>query len=335
MNMPKRFLFGAIGVIGLFFLFSAVYFFSSDAKKTIQFEIRPGESTRVLAAELKKTGIIRSESIFRIVARLKEVDTNIKSGTYTIEPPITIFSVLNSLSHPDAREEKTITILPGWDLRDIAEYLVQQGVASSTEAVYKVTGLPADTKNFYTELVPGKPGNVSLEGYLAPDTYRIFVDASVEDVIKKLTEERMSQLVPYAKEIQSSGLSLHEVLTLASMVEREARLPEARAVVADIFLRRLKDGWPLQADSTVQYVIGKKGDVFTTGRERSLDSPWNTYKYPGLPVGPIANPSMNSIEAVLRPTKNDYWYFISTLDGEMKYAKTIEEHQKNVATYLR
>lgn len=333
--MPKRFLLIAAGVIGLVFFFCAVYFFSSGANITVRFEIKQGQSVRSLAGELKKAGIIRSEFIFRVVARLKEVDTNIKSGTYTIEPPITIFSVLNSLSHPDAREEKTVTILPGWDLRDIADYLVQQGVASSTEAVYEVTGLPAGTKNFYTNLVPAKPSSVSLEGYLAPDTYRVFADASAENVVQKLTEERMSQLVPYAKEIQSSGLSLHEVLTLASIVEREARLPEARAIVADIFLRRLKDGWPLQADSTVQYAIGKKGDVFTTGRERSLDNPWNTYKYPGLPIGPIANPSLNSIESVLRPTKNDYWYFISTLDGEMKYAKTIEEHQKNVVTYLR
>ena len=113
------------------------------------------------------------------------------------------------------------------------------------------------------------------------------------------------------------------------MVEEEVQHPEDKAKVADILWRRYKNNWALQLDSSVHYVVDKTGNVFTTGKERSVDSLWNTYKYPGLPLGPIANPGLESIKAALYPEKNSYWYFLTGKDGTVYYAKTLEEHNAN------
>ena len=181
-----------------------------------------------------------------------------------------------------------------------------------------------------------KPEDISLEGYLAPDTYRIFTDASLESVLEKLVVERDSQFTDrmYA-DIRAAGRDVHKVLTVASILEREVQHEEDKAKVADLFWRRFERHWALQADSTVHYAVGRKGDIFTTKKERATDSLWNTYKYPGLPPSPICNPSIESIRAAIYPEKNDYWYFLTTLEGEVKYARTLEEHNGNVARYLR
>ncbi len=235
------------------------------------------------------------------------------------------------------RQEITITIIPGWNLRQVAEYLVLKGVATSTQAVYAITGEPATVYKKWDffgpslDLIDKKPGGVSLEGYLAPETLRVFVDSDLaEGVIGKFVVERNRQIenerVIAQQKIERSW---HEILTMASIIEKETRHDEDRARVADILWRRLKKGWALQVDSSVHYVIDKNGDVFTTDKEREVNSPWNTYKYPGLPPGPICNPGLASIKAALFPEKNDYWYFLSGRDGRMYYGKTLEEHNAN------
>ena len=253
------------------------------------------------------------------------------------------------------RPEVTLTIIPGWNLRQVADYLVKQGFASSTEDVYVYTGKPA---------VPLGPSaafeTVNLEGFLAPETYRVFKDASLQDVITKLSQQRsreldniatgnlltyeifknvsLDQLITKLSEqrnkelgIKSSGVGYDRniVLTMASLVEKEARTEQDRKMVAGILWRRAYNGWALQLDSTVHYAVDRSGDVFTTDKERDVNSPWNTYKYPGLPPTPIANPGLESINAVINPEKNNYWYFLSGKDGQMYYAKTLDEHNLN------
>jgi UPF0755 protein len=177
---------------------------------------------------------------------------------------------------------------------------------------------------------------VSFEGYLAPDTYRIYEDATLEEMIEKLIAERDLQFTEEMyRDIERSGRTVYEVITMASIVEREVRTTESRKKVADIFWRRYDMNWALQADSTVHYVVGKNGSVFTTREDRASLSPWNTYKYPGLPLGPISNPSLDAILATIYPEPNDDWYFLTTDEGEVKYAKTIEQHNANVSAYLR
>ena len=237
------------------------------------------------------------------------------------------------------RPEVTLTIIPGCNLRQIADYLVKQGFASSTDDVYDLTGKPAvdyRTKGIMlprineSSVVSYKPWHVSYEGFLAPETYRVFADASLLDIIKKFINQRDKEIdTAMWQDIKNSGKSFYEILTMASTVEEEVQNPADKAIVADILWRRYKNNWALQLDSSVHYAIDKTGNVFTTGKERAVDSLWNTYKYPGLPLGPIANPGLESIKAALYPEKNSYWYFLTGKDGTVYYAKTLDEHNAN------
>ena len=173
---------------------------------------------------------------------------------------------------------------------------------------------------------------------MAPETYRIFVNESLEDIIERLLRHRSQQIDSDLREhIVDSGRTFHEVLTMASILEKESPGGEDMPMIADLFWRRFDAGIALQADSTVHYIFdGNDGSVFTTAAQRNSANLWNTYKYPGLPPGPIGTPSLAAIRAAVNPTANEYWYFITTLDtGEVKYARTLAEHNANVAKYLR
>lgn len=208
------------------------------------------------------------------------------------------------------RPEEIITIIPGWDLKRVAVYLASKGFVTSTKL------------------------SVDLEGYLSPNTYRVYKDATLQDVIDKLKTARESELKPFGEAIKKSGMSEKEILTLASIVEKEANTPEDMKMVADIFLRRLDEGMALQSCATVNYITGKN-DPGVSSKDKQVDSPYNTYKYPGLPLGPICNPGLDAIKAVLNPTKNNYVYFMTGDDGVMRYASTLEGHNLNVQKYLK
>lgn len=243
-----------------------------------------------------------------------------------------------------AREEVALKIIPGWNLRQIADYLVLEGFASSTKEVFYTTGEPArdyrQTKLQPPELIDEngfaafpdrvERNNLSYEGYIAPQTIRVFKDAKLSEVIIKFLNQRHQEIKDIVEATEGGSIhSWQEILTMASLVEDEARTEDDRRLVADILWRRVAKNWALQLDSTVHYAIDKMGDVYTTGKERDVASPWNTYKYPGLPPGPICNPSIESIKAALNPEPNTYWYFLSGRDGKMHYAKTLEEHNAN------
>ena len=237
------------------------------------------------------------------------------------------------------RPEVTLTIIPGWNLRQVAEYLVKQGLASTTDDVYNFTGKPAYDYRPAAFLLPqieglkilaAKPAHVSYEGYLAPQTYRVFKDTTILDVLKKLVEQREKEITDVMwQDIKKSGRSSYEIMIMASILEKEVQNADDKAKVADILWRRYDKNWALQVDSSVHYAVDKRGDVFTKQAEREFDSPWNTYKYPGLPLGPISNPGLDSIKAALYPAKNSYWYFLTGKDGTVYYGKTLEEHNFN------
>ncbi|MEK7680473.1 MAG: endolytic transglycosylase MltG [Patescibacteria group bacterium] len=237
------------------------------------------------------------------------------------------------------REELTITIIPGWNLRNVAEYFVEQKIVSSTQDVYAITGRPAYDYRPVASMFPklgdykiltDKPAHVSYEGYLAPETYRIFKDASVKDVLVKLVAQREKQITEeMLQDIKKSGRSFYEILIMASILEKEVKFNSDRAKVADLLWRRYDKNWALQVDSSVHYAVDKRGEVFTKKEEREFDSPWNTYKYPGLPLGPISNPGIVSITAAIYPEKNSHWFFLTAKDGTVYYANTLEEHNAN------
>lgn len=237
--------------------------------------------------------------------------------------------------------EKKITIIPGWDLRDLARYFIKQGFVQTESDVYAITGFPAERTNRLvttaTSLLAGRTPGLSFEGYLAPDTYNVYASSSIADVVGILITQREKEFTSALKKnIIDQGRTIHQVLTMASILEREVRTKEDKAKVADIFWRRHDVGMGLQADSTVHYAVAKEGEVFTSAKDRASKNLWNTYQYPKLPPGPISNPGIDSIMAAIYPEKNDYWYFLTTLDtGEVKYARTLAEHNDNVRKFLK
>ncbi|MEK7083766.1 MAG: endolytic transglycosylase MltG, partial [Patescibacteria group bacterium] len=330
---------------------------------SLTLEVKEGDTAATLADRFTKDGLLRHPWIFRQYLRLKGIDRNIHVGSFFVHEPITIAGIAEALTQKGTNE-RTITILPCLNLRDIAEYFEKEGLIEDKEIFFaKEVGEPAHEYSLKRQLstllfdidrwqmnvdratadpalqlsvLKEKRWDVSLEGYLAPDTYRVYSNASVHDVVLRLLQERDKQFSPDIHQaIKESGRTIHEILTMASILEREVQKKEDKAMVADIFWRRLKLNWALQADSTVHYAVGKKGNVFTTAEDRAADSPWNTYKYPGLPPGPICNPGMESILAAIHPEKNDYWYFLTTPEGGVKYAKTLEEHNLNRVRFLR
>lgn len=301
--------------------------------------VQPGMTFAALSEQLQQLGF-KTPFGLSWYASHTGLDRNLQPGSFVIHAPVTVASLFKTLQEK-VKIAKNITIYPGWDLRDLAAYLVKEKIASSSEQVFSLLGYPSEyaiptispTK---TNWITGKPSRVSLEGYLAPDTYSIYNNATLAEVVDKLLDQRQKQLAPLATDIKASGRTMHEIMTMASLLEREVRSPKDKAIVADIFWKRHDANMGLQADSTVHYATAKEGTVFTTKADRESTNPWNTYKYPGLPPGPIAIPSLASIEAALHPVKNEYWYFLTTLDtGEVKYGKNLAEHNANVQKYLR
>ncbi|MBU1906680.1 endolytic transglycosylase MltG [Patescibacteria group bacterium] len=334
--------------IGLLLLIWGVWqvYWSSPAKdaETIAVTIEEGSSLKLVSDDLKEQKIINSKTLFRAYAKWKDLDTEIRAGEFYLQPGMSVVDALETLTVLQAEPENTLTFLEGWSLRDYGYYLENQGLFQAEE-LHESVGFPVSAGQSETEfvsslrdeyeLLASKPTDVPLEGYLFPDTYRFFTDATLEDMVRKMLDNLELKLTDeMLAEIERQGRTVHEVLTLASIVEREARGNEDQAIVADIFWRRLEVGQALQACSTVNYVTGKS-DPAVTYEDQAIDSPYNTYLYRGLPPGPIANPGLGAIEATIYPTANNYWYFLTDNDGNMHYSSTYDEHLSNKATYLR
>ncbi|OIO19777.1 MAG: hypothetical protein AUJ37_01885 [Candidatus Magasanikbacteria bacterium CG1_02_41_34] len=341
--MKKKLLLIVVGILlfGGFLFYRNIYTAIGIETDTKVISIPSGLSVREIAVLLEEQGIVPSSNILVRYLVWKNMDTKIQHGDITFVPPHSIAHVAMELANPQGRKEREITLLPGWDIRQIAEYFEKEGIASA-EDFYRAVGTPLNERPSTYDMsdVPqfdSKSKDANLEGYLRPDTYRIFESASVDDIVGKLVHGRADQFTDQMlADTNVQGKTVHEILTMASILEREVRTPEDRRLVSDLFWRRYNIGMALQADSTVHYITGTEGSVFTTKNAREVDSLWNTYKYPGLPPGPISNPSVGAIMAAIYPEKNTNWYFLTTLDtGEVKYAKTLDQQNANSATYLR
>lgn len=213
-----------------------------------------------------------------------------------------------------AKEKATIrlTFIEGWNSRDYEKYLTEKGLWSKDA-----------------------PDLKSQEGYLFPDTYLFNKNYPLDVLIKMMSDNFETKINDKLKaEMARQKKSMASIITVASLVEAEANTKTDRQMVADIIWRRLAADMPLQLDSTVNYITGGKKPAISL-KEQEIDSPYNTYKYRGLPPGPINNPGLESIEAAIYPQKNSYWYFLTGKDGKMYYAKNLVEHNLNKMKYLR
>ncbi len=313
------------------------YFWQNpDEDSTAQtFIVAEGEAFATVADNLKSQNIIANATWFRLMAELAGQTNYIKAGTFVLYPGEDYQTVLASLTAGTTEGvDVRVTITEGLTLKQMGELLETKQIVTQAEWL-AVTGVDSPLETHEFVMAAQKPDDTDLEGYLFPDTYRFANDASAEDVARIMLDNTAKQVSDLGRPTGlATNMTLHEVLTLASIIEREVRQLVTMKNVADIFLKRLDIGMALQADSTVNYVIDGDSPSITLEQRDNTESPYNTYKYPGLPPGPISAPSANAIDAVLNPTANNYLYFLTTDEGEIYYAETHVEHVRNKAQYL-
>jgi UPF0755 protein len=310
---------------------------ASDDPTEVTFEIRSGETARGISQRLQDAGLIRNADSFRVLLRIQGVDKQLEAGTYRLRRNMTVGEIIAALQH-GRPPSITVTIPEGRRVEEIATLLEAEGLVDSREFLRLVQA----GEGFDFSLLRDRPDGASLEGYLFPDTYQIPTSWSATQVVELLVGTLDQRFTPEMRQQAAERkLTLHEVITLASIVEREAAVASERPVIASVFLNRLAEGMKLDADPTVQYALGYDDKQRTWWRTLLLDdlqysSPYNTYANAGLPPGPICNPGLDSIQAVLQPADTQYLYFVANSvagDGSHVFARTFEEHQRNIARY--
>jgi UPF0755 protein len=326
----------------LFYFWYSIYFpIESGSKREIVFEIKRGEGGKEISKNLKKEGLIRFAIPFRFYIYFKGVARRLQSGFYLLSPSMTIPQMVEKFVKGDVIKEK-ITILEGWNKREIAKYLEEKGILKAEDFLEKTKLIYWKGKYDFLKEIEAP----DLEGFLFPDTY--FVEHSTnfaiaknvgltkeEKIIKKMLDNFDKKLTPQLREeISHQGKTIFQIVTMASMLEKEVKDFEDKKLVSGILWKRLESGIPLQVDATITFLTGKKTTQIPL-EDLQIDSPYNTYKYKGLPPGPICNPGFDSILAAIYPEKSDFWYYLSTPDGKTIFSKTLQEHNIAKAKYLK
>jgi UPF0755 protein len=289
-------------------------------------EVPHGASRRTVARLLASQGVVRSRLVFEAVSRWRSRST-LQAGEYFFDHPVTALEVFEAIANGRVYVRE-LTIPEGFSMFDIAD-LVQREDFTSRESFLAAARNPA----LIRDLIPGAP---SLEGFLFPATYQFPRHPTGEQMVSAMVGHFRDEWTKIgAQQTNLSGLPLQQVVTLASLVERETPRPEERPVVAGVFLNRLRHRIPLQCDPTVVYALELTGSYSGTLNAKSLpfDSPYNTYRHIGLPPGPIANPGSASLKAALNPPETDYLYFVANTEGGHFFSKTLAEHNRNVSLY--
>ncbi len=287
--------------------------------------LRPGWSTRHIANELHLGGIIRSPSAFLILQYAEGAKT-LKAGEYKFDEPASALDVWHRLARGDVFA-RTVIVPEGYNIYDTAGAVEQAGLAPSADFI----AVAKDDTALVRDLDPQAK---TLEGYLFPDTYQFTRIDTPRDIAAAMVRR-------FRQEAQKIGLlgnpDMHRIVTMASIVEKETAAPEERPLVASVYYNRLARNMLLGADPSVIYaalLTGRyRGTIYQSDLE--FDSPYNTYKYQGLPPGPIANPGVASLEAAMHPAHSDFLYFVSDNNGHHRFARTSEEHARNVASYRK
>jgi UPF0755 protein len=289
-------------------------------------EIPPGRPFAAVARDLEAAGVVRDSWLLAWYARLTGDASRLKAGEYEFPSELSARQVLGRLVRGEVMQHQ-VTIPEGWNVREIAALLAAERLADGAAFLGKT-----DDAAFARSL--GVPAD-RLEGYLAPETYRFVRGLPPEAILRAMVEQyRASVPLELVEEAKQQGFTEHQLVTLASIVEKETGRADERPLVAAVFRNRLRRGMRLQSDPTVIYGIPdfdgniRKQDLLTW-------TPYNTYRIPGLPLGPIANPGRAAIDATLRPAPVGYLYFVSRNDGTHVFASTLAEHERNVDRFQR
>lgn len=316
----------------LFFCFQ-IYGKVNSSQDIQYFQIKSGQTVKEISANLSEQNLIKSDWWFRSYVWLKKKESGFLAGDYYLAKNLNAKYVLDVLTSDAETREKKIRIMEGWTNKQVAEYLESEELFTAEEFL---TAVQQNVSRFKTEFdfLESKPDNVDLEGYLFPDTYRIYPDADIDSVIGKMLFNFGQKIDANMRDaIRKNGRTIHETITMASIVEKEGLTYSDRRMVADVFWRRVDYGRALQSCATINYITGKKQAAASLA-DLEIDSPYNTYKYPGLTPGPIGNSGLMSIQATVWSLKNSYWYFLNDKESNLYFSKTFEEHQVKKEKYV-
>lgn len=297
------------------------------------FAIGSGESAHQVSQRLKQERIIKSSFWFEVYLWLTDRRSQIKAGKYYLGPSQNIPEIVSLLTTmPPAKPEITITIPEGWRTLEIIDKLVEANITERTDLEAEIKN-PTKYQSGFNFLKDVPPGN-DLSGFLFPDTYRFYQDSQPEIIVRKMLNNFDKKLTEQMRQdIASQGKTIFEIMTLASIIEKEVVSDEDRAIVSGIFWQRLADNYPLESCATIAFAT--RIDKWRySDLNLEVASPYNTYKNIGLPPGPICNPGLSAIKAAIYPQASDYYYFLSTPEGETIFSRTLEEHNANKAKHL-
>lgn len=292
----------------------------ANTNENLEIVIPKGASVNKIANILHENNLVRHPLVFRIAVKLNNLDAKLQAGTFEISPALNPSQIAQKLT--EGTQDAWITIIEGWRVEEIADYLATQNLSAFEKSEFLTM-------------------TASLEGKLYPDTYLVPKEITAEAIVNLLTRTHQQKVLEeLSEEIAGSHLTEHEIITMASLLEREARGLDQMRRVAGILYNRLEIGMPLQVDATLQYAKGydlAKDTWWTppTAIDKSIASPYNTYKNPGLPQGPICSPGQEAVKAVLDPIASDDLFYLHAPDGSIHYGQTLDDHNANVNRYLR
>ena len=310
----------------------------------VAFNVESGQSLTRVANNLEAAGLIRNRTVFKYYCDFAGLGQKIQSGSYLLAPSMTMSQIAEQLTMGDGNPiVRNITLIPGWTIEDFAAKLVEDGVLADSAEFLELCRTGTKLADYYYIDDVLKTKNVAqrkyvLEGYLAPDTYEVYVTATAEDIIRRLLSQT-DHVYPVEFQIRADemGMTMDEVITLASIIQKEAKDSDF-AKTSAVFHNRLKKGMKLQSDVTIHYVTGLR-KMSLTNDDLALSSPYNTYQVSGLPLGPICNPSEAAIWAALYPDETyiaeNYLYFCAKdpESGELHFSRTLQEHEQAVSIY--
>ena len=328
--IKRIFLTGFWGFLALVWIVIGLFYYqasrpASEKNQTMIFEIQPGMTLKQVALELSRQGLIRSPSAFQAIAYIQDKQKQVMVGEFSLSPSMPPSKILLRIT-----SGKTVlypvTIPEGYRITEIARLLHSEGLAdqevfirqTQDENLIRSLGISAD----------------NLEGYLFPETYHFSKFTPEKKIVQKMVDTFREQVLKpqLLMSAKKSSLSWHEIITLASLIEKETGLDSERKIISSVFHNRLRKNMRLQTDPTVIYAM-EKFDGNIRKRDLKIDSPYNTYRHKGLPPGPIANPGLKSIEAAISPIESDHLYFVSRQDGSHHFSSTLIEHNRAVQKY--
>jgi UPF0755 protein len=334
-----------IGLAGLLYFYIQIMSQASDNSEAKHFIIESGEGVKKISANLKSEGLSKNDFVFRTYLWLRNYEGKLKAGEYYIPQNLSIVLLADLLVSGESQSnERIVKIVEGWTSMDMAKYLSDYAFLDgySTKDDYIDEFMSAVAEPDSRTLIPNKvysfladkPKGYGLEGFLFPDTYRVFKKSDPAHLIEKMLDNFDQKITQEMRdEISRQGKTIYDIITLASIVEKEVRTIADKKIAAGIFYTRMANGIPLESDATVNFITGKNA-LQPTFADTEIESPYNTYENRGLPPGPISNPGLDSILAVIYPEDSEYLFFLTKEDGTTVFSKTFEEHLQNKAKYL-